>query len=42
MELFLAIIVFLAFLMGSEEAPSQRRDRAARRRKNKRYYRWYD
>jgi hypothetical protein len=42
MEMILGIIVFLAFLWGSEESPSQRRYRAAQRRKVRKFSRWYD
>jgi len=42
MDILLGVIIFVAFLIGSEESPSQRRDRAARKRRNKKYSRWYD
>jgi len=42
MNTILGLIVFFGFLFATEESPSHRRDKKARRRKNKKYSRWYD
>lgn len=35
MDIILGLIIFFGFLFATEESPSQRRDRAARKRRNK-------